>query len=138
MSDTEKLLEERAKTHGEYANHAECTQALKKLMASYFNWPKLSDCQKETLEMIAHKIGRILTGNPDINDHWDDIAGYAKLVSQRIPGAAASRKPPVQQYTDRVATVPLLYTGYQKDPLIKLDHEMRHGTPEDGGHHARD
>jgi hypothetical protein len=25
-----------------------------------------------------------VTGNPDIHDHWDDIAGYAKLVSQRI------------------------------------------------------
>ena len=34
--------------------------------------------------MIAHKIGRILAGNPDFKDHWDDIAGYAVLISQRV------------------------------------------------------
>jgi hypothetical protein len=36
----------------------------------------------ESLEMIAHKIGRILAGNENFHDHWDDIAGYAKLGSE--------------------------------------------------------
>ena len=48
------------------------------------NWKSLSEVQKEALEMIQHKIGRILAGNPDHKDHWDDIAGYAKLVSDRL------------------------------------------------------
>ncbi len=34
--------------------------------------------------MIAHKIGRIVSGNPNVQDHWDDIAGYAKLASNEI------------------------------------------------------
>jgi hypothetical protein len=36
--------------------------------------------------MIAHKIGRILNGDPDYIDSWDDIAGYAKLVADRLRG----------------------------------------------------
>jgi hypothetical protein len=36
--------------------------------------------------MIVHKIGRIVNGNPDKVDHWDDIAGYATLVSDRLKG----------------------------------------------------
>ena len=35
------------------------------------------------LVMIATKLSRILTGGPDFRDHWDDIAGYAKLASAR-------------------------------------------------------
>ena len=41
----------------------------------------LSDTQKESLEMIVHKIGRILAGDPSFQDHWDDIAGYAKIAN---------------------------------------------------------
>jgi hypothetical protein len=87
---TEELLAERGKTHGEYADHARCTQAIMRAMQVEKNWPDLSDMQKETVHMIAHKLGRIATGNPDIPDHYDDIAGYAKLVSQRLEN-------PVQQ-----------------------------------------
>ena len=82
---TEQLLAERGKTHGEYTDHARCTQNIMRAMQSEKNWDSLSDVQKESLHMFAHKMGRIATGNPDIHDHWDDIAGYAKLVSDRIP-----------------------------------------------------
>jgi hypothetical protein len=40
--------------------------------------------QKESLHMIAHKIGRIMTGNPDHLDHYQDIEGYSRLISQRL------------------------------------------------------
>ena len=81
---TEKLLEERGKTHGEYSEHAYCTQSIMRALQTQRNWDKLSDIQKETLHMIAHKLGRIVTGDPNIKDHYDDIAGYAVLVSQRL------------------------------------------------------
>lgn len=83
--NTEELLAERAKTHGDYTDHARCTQNIMRVLAAEKNWNSLSDIQKESLHMFAHKMGRIVTGNPDIHDHWDDIAGYAKLVSDRIP-----------------------------------------------------
>lgn len=83
--ETRELLNERQKTHGDYGDHARLTQALKDKMFDEEGWVRLNDCQKEALHMIAHKIGRILAGNPSFKDHWDDIAGYAKLVADRCP-----------------------------------------------------
>jgi len=36
--------------------------------------------------MNAHKIGRILNGDPNWSDSWHDIAGYAQLVANRLNG----------------------------------------------------
>lgn len=82
--ETKELLAARGKTHGDFTHHAEITQNLKCRMHRYENWDKLSNEQREALEMIMHKIGRILAGNPDHKDHWADIAGYAKLVEERL------------------------------------------------------
>lgn len=79
---TEALLTERAKTHGSFEHHARVTQGLKEQMEGEPNWVALSDRHREALHMIVHKIGRILAGNPNFHDHWDDIAGYAKLGSE--------------------------------------------------------
>lgn len=40
------------------------------------------------LDMIAVKISRILSGNPSHRDSWLDIAGYAKLVADRLGGVS--------------------------------------------------
>ena len=34
--------------------------------------------------MIAHKLGRIVNGDPYYADSYIDIAGYAKLVGDRL------------------------------------------------------
>lgn len=103
MADpTEQLLEERGKQHGDFTEHARITQLLKKVMYSTANWQNISSVQNEALEMIAHKIGRILAGNPNHKDHWDDIAGYARLVSQRLaPEAAPTLRSRVDVSGDR-------------------------------------
>lgn len=82
--NTDALLEERGKTHGDFADHAAVTYAIKDAITSLGNADRLSVIQREALDMIAHKIGRIVAGNPNHQDHWDDIAGYARLVSQRL------------------------------------------------------
>lgn len=38
------------------------------------------------LEMIAHKIARILNGDPNYADNWHDIAGYATLIDLQLQG----------------------------------------------------
>jgi hypothetical protein len=84
MTDIDKILAERAKTHGDYTEHALCTQDIMFTLMSHRNWSRLTADQKETLHMIAHKMGRVVTGNPDVADHWDDMAGYAKLSGDRV------------------------------------------------------
>jgi hypothetical protein len=81
--DTHALLCERQKTHGAFTDHAEITQLMKVVMQDQKSWERLSFCQKESLHMIVHKIGRILAGNANHKDHWDDIAGYAILVAEQ-------------------------------------------------------
>lgn len=80
----QEILKEREKTHGDFFEHATITQAIKSCYKITDSYDSLNSPQRESLDMIAHKIGRILAGNPNIKDHWDDIAGYATLVSERI------------------------------------------------------
>jgi hypothetical protein len=35
--------------------------------------------------MIAVKLARILCGDPDFQDHWLDVIGYAKLAEKAEP-----------------------------------------------------
>jgi hypothetical protein len=79
MSD---ILDEREKTHGSYFSVSTMAQSLKDAMRRGKNWEELDDPQRESLEMIASKIGRILSGNPHESDHWRDIAGYAMLIER--------------------------------------------------------
>jgi hypothetical protein len=80
------ILAERGKTHGEFVTHAKISQDLKFIIQNQNveKWNSLHDDQKEALDMIAHKIARILNGNADYLDHWADIAGYATLVANRL------------------------------------------------------
>ena len=82
---TDALLAERGKTHGDFNEHARITQDLKFTITSAPGFARLSAAQRETLDMTAHKIGRILAGDPNHPDHWDDIAGYARLISRDLP-----------------------------------------------------
>jgi hypothetical protein len=86
------LLNERETTHGAFAENAYVSQAIKDVMREGMNWDSLTCIQREALDYIAGKIGRILAGRANHNDHWDDIAGYAKLVSEA--GIDLSVRPP--------------------------------------------
>ena len=75
------LLQERAKTHGSFAENAKISQGLKDLFDAY-GANRFVLAQREALDMIALKLSRILSGQANFKDHWDDIAGYAKLGSE--------------------------------------------------------
>ena len=77
------ILKQRKKTHGEFRFQATCSQELKTVMVDSRR-NKLTSSKREALEMIQHKIARILCGNSDVIDHWDDIAGYATLVADEL------------------------------------------------------
>jgi len=79
------FLEEKGKVHGEYGEQAGVTQKFKDIAHESKNWRKLDSTQRDAIEMICVKLGRILTGNPDEPDHWLDIQGYARLTWERLP-----------------------------------------------------
>ena len=84
MSDVSAILAERGSRYGRFDAHALVTQRLKQALSSGANWDFLEPDAKEALEMIVHKIGRVLNGDPDYDDSWKDIAGYAQLIVDRI------------------------------------------------------
>ena len=78
------IIDEREKTHGPFMTVASKAQQIKDAMQGGKNWEELDDIQREALQMIASKIGRILAGNHDEVDHWRDVAGYAELVVREL------------------------------------------------------
>jgi hypothetical protein len=80
----EETLAQRQKTHGDFSSHAAVSQAMKNAMRQSPGWGGLSDDKKEALEMLAHKIARILNGDPDTHDHWHDIEGDSHQVSSKL------------------------------------------------------
>jgi hypothetical protein len=96
MTTIEETLSERGKRYGGFAEHARITQAIKQAMADSPNWATLPADMRETLEMIAHKAGRILNGDPMFHDSWHDIVGYTKLVADRLLPPATSHQPAVE------------------------------------------
>jgi len=85
MSDLAETLAARRAVHGDFTDHAAITQALKDIARSSPSWPSMSPVARESIEMILHKVGRACSGDPTYRDHWHDIAGYARLVEERLP-----------------------------------------------------
>lgn len=88
MTDVNQILSERGNRYGVFSGHAEVTQALKAVVRAelYKRQKILAADQQEALDMIFHKIGRIVNGDENYDDSWVDIAGYSKLVADRLQG----------------------------------------------------
>ncbi|MCI2233987.1 hypothetical protein MKK42_17995 [Escherichia coli] len=84
--DIESLVTDRGNRYGKFADGAKIMRSLKGVMHNTDGWSRLTDSQKEALDMIQHKIGRILNGDPAYDDNWKDIAGYSKLIADELNG----------------------------------------------------
>lgn len=82
MSNISSILDQREKQHGDYGQSAAVSQNIKK--ATNYGLAKLSPVQRESLDLIATKIGRIICGDPNNADHWLDIEGYARLARNEL------------------------------------------------------
>lgn len=80
--NTRQLTSERNKTHGDFSANARISQELKMTMYKYQAHDDMTLEQREALDMICLKLSRILSGNTNFRDHWDDIAGYAHLAAE--------------------------------------------------------
>lgn len=83
-----EVLAERGSRYGVFTGHAAVTQRLKEAIAEELKarGKRLMPDQQEALDMICHKIGRIVNGDHNYDDSWVDIAGYAQLVAKRLQG----------------------------------------------------
>lgn len=80
----EATLEARGMRYGEFTHNARVAQDLKDVFRKSDNWKRLEADQREALDIIASKISRLLTGDPDYPDNWHDIRGFSKLVEDRL------------------------------------------------------
>jgi len=86
--DVGAVLSERGSRYGRFEDHARVTQQLKAVLDGRISERgiTLDPDQREALDMICHKLGRIVNGDPNYDDSWVDIAGYAQLVADRLRG----------------------------------------------------
>ena len=97
----DQILEERGKTHGAFQVNAMLSQQLKNTLRDSPNYLGFSNVQREALDAICGKLGRIGCGNLNEPDHWDDIAGYATLVSKELAREAESFLGPLEKIINR-------------------------------------
>ena len=88
VDKVDATLTERGKDYGDYLRKAAFIQEMKYFMRSSPSWDDMDPDMRESVDMIATKMGRIAYGDPSHLDSWIDIAGYAKLVSDRLQGNA--------------------------------------------------
>jgi hypothetical protein len=94
------ILKDRGSKYGDFREQASISQELKMILWGAVaqrssrgtidilkgeRTGALDPYQLEALEMIFHKIARILNGDPNYKDSWVDIVGYAQLVVDRLP-----------------------------------------------------
>jgi hypothetical protein len=82
--DVQSTLSTRQNSHGDFRENGRIMQQLKIAARTGHNWKTMEHHKQEAIDMILHKIGRILSGNSDHADHWHDIAGYATLCENII------------------------------------------------------
>jgi len=73
-------IPDRQKTHGRFIEYAAVAQTLKEIVREGSAYNKMTNSQKEGLDMILGKIARVCTGDPNEPDHWIDISGYSQRV----------------------------------------------------------
>lgn len=77
------IIVARKSTHGDFKDVAEIYANFMNSARGGKSFAKLSDVQRMSLEMIFHKAARVVCGNPDFDDHWLDIEGYARLAREK-------------------------------------------------------
>lgn len=90
-----EILEQRGSRYGEFRDQSIISMGLKNTLRYEFSddlctltvragWARMEPYQQNAVDMICDKLARALNGDPNYLDNWDDIQGYAKLVSDRL------------------------------------------------------
>jgi len=77
--------------HGGMEAVGNVAQRMKSAIRTGRNWQRLSWGEREALDMICHKVGRVLSGaDPHDQQHWEDVAGYAHAAMREQKHKAIS------------------------------------------------
>lgn len=76
----EETIKQREKIYGKFENNAKISQKLKTTIREGNSYHQLNLQQREALDMIFHKISRLISGDILYKDTLHDIVGYAKLL----------------------------------------------------------
>lgn len=110
-TELEGILPARQSKYGPFVTQAELAQLLKEGMRTAPQWARLEPYKKECLDMVAHKISRILNGDSNYLDSWVDIVGYTTRVIESIKTEKSDDAPSAKQDTpvspSTSATTPL-------------------------------
>ena len=78
------ILKDRGSRYGAFVDNARVTSEIMAVMESGKTWSQQPNTNKEAMRMIAHKIARVVSGDPFHEDNFVDIAGYAELARKEI------------------------------------------------------
>ena len=83
MTTMQDILEERSTTHGQWQRNSEIAEALCDVM--FKELPSTLPAPiSQAIWHICSKLSRAAAGNPYIEDHYRDIAGYATLAADYL------------------------------------------------------
>lgn len=129
MTDIDSTLNERGSRYGDFMYHAKIAQDLQDVMRNAVSegvdlgWENLPPIHRQALTVIADKIARILSGDPNYADNWHDIQGYAKLVEDRLPVEPARGPLVYAPPKDLTTTAGFLALGAAIAHKASTDHE---------------
>lgn len=146
----ENTLAERGNRYGDFTDHARLCQDLKDVMTTFavvqntpnsvavhFPWGDLPATHKQALEVIADKIARILSGDPNYADNWHDIQGYAKLVEDRLPQPAGEAALPADTGCPHCGASELHQLTCPTQPVITVNLGTALSPPIDPAEHLQ-
>jgi hypothetical protein len=85
MENIESTLDDREAAYGSFLDNSIVTQKLKNVVRDFGRtYHDMSPDKAEAIDMIFHKISRIVNGDSGYRDSWHDIIGYAKLVEDTL------------------------------------------------------
>lgn len=84
----DETLDARHEKYGYFIDVCETTYAIRNVIEAELEARNkvLAPDMLYAIEMIAVKLGRIINGDPNYDDNWRDISGYATLIVDRLNG----------------------------------------------------
>jgi glucan phosphorylase len=83
MKQVNEILEERGSRYGDFNKLSRLSQSIKDVY--YINQKEnVTPAMSEAIEMIIHKLARIINGDPYYKDNFIDIQGYCQLYLDEL------------------------------------------------------